>query len=290
MSETLKKSNSRSLWQDAWKRLFKNKASVISLIYIIGIILVAIFADVLAPFSYETQSPQDRLLFPNTTYLMGTDILGRDLFSRVIYGTRMSMSVGIIIAFCSLIVGTIYGSLSGYVGGRLDNVLMRIVDILYTFPSLLLIILIRVIFGPGLFGIFFALTIVEWVSVSRIVRGQILQVKEMAYVEAARAVGVKHRIIIARHILPNILGPIIVTLTFEIPAAILSESFLSFIGLGLQPPFSSWGSLANDGFQAFKSYPYLIFFPGMSIFLTVLAFNLLGDGLRDALDPKLKNT
>src|SRR3989338_1592861 len=278
-----------TLWSDAFKTLSKNKPALLSLFFIIFIILVALFANLLAPYGYEIQNPSQRLMFPNRTFCMGTDILGRDLLSRVIYGSRMSISVGLIVAICSLIVGTLYGSLSGYVGGKIDNLLMRIVDILYTFPSLLLIILIRVIFGPGLFGIFFALTIVEWVSVSRIVRGQILQVKEMAYVEAARAVGVKHRIIIARHILPNILGPIIVTLTFEIPAAILSESFLSFIGLGLQPPFSSWGSLANDGFQAFKSFPHLIIFPGFSIFLTVLAFNLLGDGLRDALDPKLKN-
>ena len=278
-----------TLWSDAFKTLSKNKPALLSLFFIIFIILVALFANLLAPYGYEIQNPSQRLMFPNRTFWMGTDILGRDLLSRVIYGSRMSISVGLIVAICSLIVGTLYGSLSGYVGGKIDNLLMRIVDILYTFPSLLLIILIRVIFGQGLFGIFLALTIVGWVDVSRIVRGQVLQLKEMAFIEAARAVGVKNRFIIFKHILPNILGPIIVTLTFEIPAAILSESFLSFIGLGLQPPFSSWGSLANDGFQAFKSFPHLIIFPGFSMFLTVLAFNLLGDGLRDALDPKLKN-
>ena len=199
------------------------------------------------------------------------------------------MAVGIITAFCSLVMGTFYGALSGYIGGRTDNVMMRIVDILYTFPAILLIILVMILFGRGLIGIFVGLTIVGWVEVSRIVRGSVLQVKEMAYVEAARSIGVKNRSIIFLHILPNILGPIIVALTFQIPGAILSESFLSFIGLGLQPPFSSWGTLANDGFQAFKSFPHLIISPGITIFLTVLGFNLLGDGLRDALDPKLKN-
>ncbi len=279
----------KSLWDDARKRLFKNKVAVVSLSFILTIVSVAIFANFIAPFSYEAQNVSNRLAPPNWQNWMGTDILGRDLLSRILYGARMSLSVGIITAFCSLIIGMIYGSISGYVGGRLDNIMMRMVDILYTFPSLLLIILITLLFGKGLIGIFVALTIVGWVSVSRMVRGQILQVKEMAFVEAARSIGTGHATIVLRHILPNIIGPIIVTLTFEIPAAILSESFLSFIGLGLKPPFSSWGTLANDGFQAFKSFPNLIIFPGLAIFFTVLSFNLLGDGLRDALDPKLKH-
>lgn len=286
----MKSQNSTSLWHDAWKRLFKNKAAIVSLGFIIFIILIALGADSIAPYSYDIQNIGNRLTSPNFQNLMGTDILGRDIFSRIIYGARMSMSVGIITASCSLIIGTIYGALSGYVGGRVDNFMMRLVDILYTFPSILLIILVMIFFGKGLIGIFIGLTIVGWVSVSRIVRGSVLQVKEMSFIEAARSMGIRNYAIILRHILPNILGPIIVTLTFEIPQAILSESFLSFIGLGLQPPFSSWGTLANDGFQAFKSYPHLIIFPGIAIFFTVLSFNLLGDGLRDALDPKLKNT
>ncbi len=277
-----------SLWLDAKKRLIKNKPALCCLFFILGIVFVAIFARWIAPFGFDVQEPTERLLFPNSKHWLGTDILGRDLLSRIIYGCRVSISVALVVASCSLIIGTCYGALCGYVGGKLDNVLMRIVDILYTFPSLLLIILIMIIFGKGLFGIFLALVIVEWVSVSRIVRGQVLQVKEMAFIEAARAIGERGFWIVSHHILPNILGPIIVTLTFEIPAAILSESFLSFIGLGLQPPYSSLGTLANDGFQAYKSYPYLIFFPGLAIFLIVLAFNLLGDGLRDALDPKLR--
>ena len=285
-----KQRKSTSLWQDAGNRLFKNKAAVVSLGFIIFIVLVAMGADFIAPYSYDIQNIGNRLASPGLENLMGTDILGRDILSRIIYGARMSISVGIITASCSLIMGTIYGAISGYIGGRVDNIMMRIVDILYTFPSILLIILVMLFFGRGLVGIFAGLTIVGWVSVSRIVRGCVLQVKEMSFVEAARSMGIKNYAIVLRHILPNILGPIIVTLTFEIPQAILSESFLSFIGLGLQPPFSSWGTLANDGFQAFKSFPHLIIFPGIAIFLTVLSFNLLGDGLRDALDPKLKNS
>lgn len=284
-----KKKKNSTLWGDAKKRLFKNKAAIVSLGFILFIIGIAIGAAYLAPYSYEIQNISNRLAPPNWGHWMGTDILGRDILSRIMYGARMSMAVGIITASCSLVIGTVYGALSGYIGGHIDNIMMRFVDILYTFPSILLIILVMILFGKGLIGIFAGLTVVGWVSVSRIVRGSVLQVKEMAFVEAARSIGVKNHFIISRHILPNILGPIIVTLTFEIPAAILSESFLSFIGLGLQPPFSSWGTLANDGFQAFKSFPHLIIFPGTAIFLTVLAFNLLGDGLRDALDPKLKN-
>lgn len=279
----------KSLWADARSRLFRNKVAVISLCFILTVAAIALLADLIAPFSYESQNVLNRLAPPGWKNWMGTDILGRDLLSRVIYGARMSLAVGTITAFCSLIIGTIYGAISGYIGGRVDNVMMRIVDILYTFPSLLLIILITLLFGKGVIGIFVALTIVGWVSVSRIVRGQVLQVKEMAFVEAARSIGTGHTIIVFKHILPNMMGPIIVTLTFEIPAAILSESFLSFIGLGLKPPFSSWGTLANDGFQAFKSFPNLIIFPGLAIFFTVVSFNLLGDGLRDALDPKLKH-
>lgn len=288
-AETNNRRKPASLWGDAWKRLLKNKASIISLGFIIFIILVAVGADFIAPYSYEIQNISNRLSSPSWSNWMGTDILGRDLYSRIIYGARMSIAVGITVASASLLVGTIYGAISGYVGGRIDNLMMRFVDILYTFPSLLLIILIMLILGRGLTGIFVGLTVVSWVNVSRIVRGSVLQVKEMQFVEAAKSIGVRSGFIIFRHIIPNIWGPIIVTLTFQIPAAILTESFLSFIGLGLQPPFSSWGTLANDGFQAFKSYPHLMIFPGVAIFLTVLAFNLLGDGLRDALDPKLKN-
>jgi oligopeptide transport system permease protein len=213
----------------------------------------------------------------------------------LIYGARMSMSVGIFTAFFSLILGGIYGAVSGWLGGRVDSTMMRFIDILSAIPSLVLLILVSVIFNSirfsenpevrALVGIFLSLSIVGWVGVARLVRGQVLQVKQMLYVESARALGASGASILFKHIFPNILGPIIVILTFQVPSNILFESFLSFIGLGLQPPYSSWGVLANDGWRA-KSYPHLILSPGTAIFVTMLAFNLLGDGLRDAFDPK----
>jgi oligopeptide transport system permease protein len=290
--------NGQSLWADAWKRLRRNPVSVFSLGFIIIVCLVAIFAPLIAPFSYDTQNIDRALLTPNAINWLGTDSLGRDMFSRIVYGARMSMAVGVFTAVVSIVFGGIYGAVSGWCGGWIDSVLMRIIDILISIPSLVLLILVGVVFNSielfsqpelkALTGIFLALSVVGWVSLARLVRGQVLQVREMLYVEGARALGASGSRIVVRHILPNILGPIIVMLTFQIPSNILFESFLSFIGLGLQPPYSSWGVLANDGWRA-KSYPHLILFPGAALFLTMLAFNLLGDGLRDAFDPKMKN-
>lgn len=287
-------SEGKSLWSDAWKRLKKNRASLISFYFILLVCLIALLAPWIAPYSYETQNIDHILEAPNSTYLLGTDSLGRDMLSRIIYGARMSMAVGIFTAAVSLIVGGIYGAVSGWMGGWVDSLLMRIIDILYSIPSLVLMILVGVIFNSvnvfenpelkALTSIFLALSVVGWVSLARLVRGQILQTREMLYVESARALGASDWRIVLRHIFPNILGPIIVMLTFQIPSNILFESFLSFIGLGLQPPYSSWGVLANDGWRA-KSYPHLILYPGAALFLTMLAFNLLGDGLRDAFDP-----
>lgn len=284
---------SASLWNDAWRSLKKNRVAIISLVYTLLICLIALLANYLAPYSYKDPVGYPEHLFStlpsSLKFPFGTDLLSRDLFSRCIHGAQMSMSVGIVTAFSSLILGLIYGGISGYVGGRLDGILMRIVDVLFSFPSLLLIILIQSMIGQrGLLGIYLALTIVGWVSTARLVRGQVLQVKEMVYVEAARSIGSRGTMTILRHIFPNILGPLIVTLTFNIPNNILAESFLSFLGLGVPPPYASWGSLAKDGYQALQTNPHLIFFPSVLIFLVVLAFNLLGDGLRDALDPKMK--
>lgn len=287
-----------SLWSEGWRRLQKNRGALWSLYFIVFVCLVAAFASWIAPFSFETQNVDRALMSPNTTNWLGTDELGRDVLSRIIYGARMSMSVGIVTAIVSLVIGGVYGAVSGWVGGWVDAVMMRVIDILYAIPSVVLLILVGVIFSSvqifespelkALTGIFLALSVVGWVSLARLVRGQVLQVREMLYVEGARAIGTSSWRIVARHIFPNILGPIIVMLTFQIPSNILFESFLSFIGLGLQPPFSSWGVLANDGWKA-KSYPHLILYPGLALFLTMLAFNLLGDGLRDAFDPKMKN-
>lgn len=235
---------------------------------------------------------------PNAENWLGTDSLGRDMLSRIIWGAQMSMAVGIFTAIASLILGTIYGAISGWLGGRADGLMMRFIDILYTIPALVLLILVMVLFNSlatdmdpkdkALYGTFVALSVVGWVNIARLVRGQVLQAKQLLYVESARAIGVPSWQILFKHILPNILGPIIVTLTFQIPANVMFESFLSFIGLGIQPPYSSWGTLASDGWRSLRTYPHIIISPGIALFLTMLAFNLLGDGLRDAFDPKMR--
>ncbi len=279
----------------AYRRFVKNKAAVVSVFFLIFVALVGAFAEFVAPFSFETQNIDRVLEPPSTSYFFGTDSLGRDLFSRIIYGARMSMSVGILTAIVSVIIGGIYGAVSGWMGGWVDTLMMRAIDILDAIPSLVLLILVGIVFTSyqpfenpelrALTGILFALSVVGWVSLARLVRGQVLQARELLFVEGAIAMGATPSRILLRHIAPNILGPIVVMLTFQIPSNILFESFLSFVGLGLQPPFSSWGVLANDGWRA-KSSPHLIVFPGAALFLTMLAFNLFGDGLRDALDPK----
>lgn len=292
------KKQSRSLWQDSFLRLKKNFGAMVSLYFILVICGFALLASVVSPYRFDEQNMDAIFNGPSSTYWFGTDGLGRDLLSRLIYGARMSMAVGIFTALISMVFGTIYGCISGWVGGRTDAVMMRIIDILMSFPSLILMILVKVIFDSvelvsnpelrALTSILIALSVVGWVTLARVVRGQVLQVKELTYIEAAKALGTPTPRILIRYILPNILGPIIVLLTFQIPSNILYESFLSFIGLGLQPPFSSWGVLVKDGYSAFGAYPYLIFPPAVALFVTMLAFNLFGDGLRDAFDPKMK--
>jgi oligopeptide transport system permease protein len=267
-------------------RILKNKATVLSFSFLALILIAAFFAPLLTKYSYETQNIDYRLLSPNAEFWMGTDSLGRDLFSRVLYGARVSMTVGIVTALFSVVFGTFYGSISGYFGGWIDGVLMRIVDIIYIFPSLLLAILAKVVFGQTLSGILIALSLVGWVNIARLVRGQVLQIKEMSHIEAARAVGISNRGVIIRHVLPLVWGPVIVALTYQIPSNIMAESFLSFLGLGLQAPLASWGTLANEGWRGMKSYPHLIVYPGLILFLTMISFQFLGDGLRDWLDPR----
>jgi len=248
----------------------------------------AIFAPWITPYSYETQDTLNTLATPSFSHLMGTVQLGRDLFSRLIYGARVSLFIGISTTLLALVIGTIYGSISGYIGGRMDGFMMRVVDVIFALPDMLMIILVTVMMGRGIAGMFIALTLVSWVTVARLVRGEVLRIKEKTYVEAARALGASSPRILMQEILPNILGLMVVTLTFRIPVAILAESTLSFIGLGIAPPFSSWGTMANEGWKSIKFYPHLILFPSLAIFFTILSFNFLGDRLRDDLDPRNK--
>ncbi len=280
---------------NSWKRFKKNKMACASCMIIIVLVLSSLFAPVLSPYSYEEPTTGEALRQPfSQGHFLGTDNLKRDVFSRLLYGGRMSMLLAFMVALGSLFFGTAFGAVSGYAGGKLDNFMMRIVDIFYTFPAIVLIILMTLIFGRGVLGILIALVLVGWADVSRLVRGQVLQIKQEVYIEAANAMGISRRRLLMKYFLPNLWGPLIVTLTFQIPSAVLYESFLSFIGLGLRPPYASWGTLANDAWKlgAHKSleYSYLILVPSLAIFFSMLAFNLAGDGLRDALDPKLKNS
>ncbi len=300
------KLKSKSPLEMGLSRLRKNKSAMAGLGFIILITLVAIFARGIAPFGYEVQDTKVMLSGPTHSYWLGTDELGRDLLSRIIYGARISLAVAYFSTLFSLLLGTVYGAVSGYVGGKLDNFLMRIADLVYSFPDLLLIILINAsidreglantftnlglpglikLVNPEVLSLLIALSLVSWVNIGRLVRGEVLRIREEKFVEAAVALGSKPSAILFKHILPNTLGPLIVTLTFRIPAVILAESTLSFIGLGIQPPLASWGTLANSGFAHLRFHPHLILFPSLAIFLTILAFNFLGDGLRDAFAP-----
>jgi oligopeptide transport system permease protein len=260
------------------------------LVFILAVAAAGFLAPWISPYGAGGFEESRILEMPSREHLMGTDGLGRDLLTRVLYGARVSMVVGIGTAMIALIIGTAYGLASGFIGGKLDQFMMRIVDIFYGLPDMLIFILLSLLLGRNIAGLLIALGLVSWVRFARIARGQLLQAKELLFVEGARAMGASRRRVVLRHILPNILGPIIVTLTFSVPAAILAESTLSFIGLGINDPYSawgtSWGSLAQDGWRAMRSYPHILFFPTTAIFLTILAFNTLGNALGDLLNPK----
>ena len=270
----------------ALQPFLKDKRFVISCSVLILLCIFAIGAPIFAPFDYDTVSAGPSLIPPNHQFIMGTDVLGRDLFSRILYGARLSLAVGFCTALFALILGTATGAIAGYFGGKWDRILMSIVDIFYIFPMLLLAILLTLLVGRGFFGIFLAIGLTTWVTQARLVRALVLQARDLPYVEAGRAIGLTHFEVLFRHIIPNLMGPMIVALTFQIPNNILTESFLSFVGLGLQPPYSSWGTLANEGYRGIQSYPHLMLFPGLALFITMLAFHFLGDALRDILDPK----
>jgi oligopeptide transport system permease protein len=257
---------------------------------VVSVIIFGFLAPWIAPYSVGGLEAKNLLQPPSTAHWMGTDGLGRDLLTRVLYGARVSMTVGIGTALIALVLGTSYGLVAGFKGGNWDDFMMRVVDIFYGLPDMLIFILLSLVFGRNIGGLLIALGLVTWVRFARIARGQVLQAKEFLFVEGATALGASRSRILLRHILPNITGPIIVTLTFSIPSAILAESTLSFIGIGINDPYSSWGTswgtLAQDGYRAMRSYPHVIAFPAAAIFVTILAFNILGNGLHDILDPK----
>jgi oligopeptide transport system permease protein len=268
----------------------KNTVLFASLVFVFLICAAGFSAPLISPVALGGLQEQRILEGPSWGHWMGTDGLGRDLLTRVLYGARVSMTVGLGTALMAMIIGTAYGLISGFKGGATDNLMMRIVDVFYGLPDMLIFILLSLLFGRNIGGLLAALGLVSWVRFARIARGQVLQAREFLFVEGARAMGAARARILMRHILPNIVAPIIVTLTFSIPAAILAESTLSFIGLGINDPYSpwgtSWGTLAQDGWRAMRTYPHIIFFPAAAIFLTILAFNALGNAMRDVLDPR----
>jgi oligopeptide transport system permease protein len=327
-----------NLWVDAASRLLRNRAAVLGLVVILLLILMAIFADHVAPYHYAAGDSNENYAIPpwvakvfpgnmasyakvDNKFILGADYLGRDLLSRIIYGARVSLPVGFMGAFTALLIGLAYGCISGYYGGKVDNIMMRIVDIMYAFPTMLLIILLMAFFktsfggaaqpgtaahtfneindvvdqllglsGGGMLFIFMGIGITAWMGIARLARGQILSLKQKEFIEASHMIGASDARIIVRHILPNIMGPIVVSVTLAIPGYISTEVFLSFIGLGVDPPTPSWGSMISEGAKALRSYPNQVVFVALALAITMFAFNFLGDGLRDALDPRMRGT
>lgn len=279
---------SLNYWQDAWRRLKKNKLAMTGLIILILLTLFAIFAPFISSYDYATQDYDVTNQKPSLEHLFGTDQFGRDLWVRIWWGTRISLFIGLAAAVIDLIVGVLYGGISGYLGGRVDNIMQRASEIVYSIPFLLVTILLIMYLEPGISTIIIAYSITGWVPMARLVRGQVLQMKEQEYVLAARTLGAKPLRIILKHLIPNALGIIVVQITFVVPNAIFVEAFLSFIGLGIKPPLASLGSLVSDGAQTMRFYPHQMLLPTAVFSLILLSFNLLGDGLRDALDPKMR--
>lgn len=280
------------LWQDAWQRFRRNRLAVAGLAFIVLIVLLAIVAPILTaihvlddPYSQNVNRAYGSF---SVAHPFGLDQLGRDMLARTIYGARISLAVGVGVQAIVLVLGAGIGLVAGYAGGWVDNLLMRFTDIMYSYPDLLFVLIIVAAFGPSFFNIFIAIGVVYWTNLARLVRGQVLSLKEQEFVEAARASGAKPVRIMIRHLLPNTLGPIIVTLTFGVPQAIFTEAVLSYLGIGIRPPTADWGVMVNEGYAAIFSYPHLVLFPSIAIGLTTLAFTFVGDGLRDALDPRMR--
>lgn len=297
-----------SYWKDAWRRLKQNKIAMISLVVIILFIIFAFIGPSLSPYTYDQQIRGHESMPPCLQHPFGTDQLGRDLLARVMMGSRISLIIGVGSALIVLVIGSMYGAISGLLGGMTDNIMMRVVEIIYSVPDILVIILLQIVIkeplqksfdsgslfgglqklGPGIVAIFIVYGLLYWVGMARIVRGQVLQLKQMEYINAATALGANNKRLILKHLLPNCIGTLIITTMLQIPSAIFTESFLSFLGLGVSVPMASLGSLASEALNGVQSYPYRLIFPAIAISLIILAFNLFGDGLRDALDPKMK--
>ncbi len=275
-----------SLWDDASLRLRKNKLAMFGLIFLILMIVLCILAPILTPYGYEEQELRLGATSPTWAHWLGTDIFGRDMLTRILYGGRVSLMVGFIATAVALIIGVTYGAIAGYAGGKIDALMMRLVDIIYALPFMIFIVLLMVVFGRNLLLLFLAIGAVEWLVMARIVRGQVQSLRQQEFVEAAISLGLSPAAIIRKHLIPNALGPIIVYTTLTIPNVMLLEAFLSFLGLGIQPPQSSWGLLISYGVESMEEYPWLLIFPGFALTATLFALNFLGDGLRDAIDPK----
>lgn len=277
-----------SYWQDVWQRFKKDKVAMAGLVIIIAVGLFAIFGPMISPYTYDAQDFASSNQWPSIAHPFGTDVFGRDIFVRVMYGARISLSIGLVASLINLTIGVLYGGISGLAGGTVDNIMMRIVDVLYSIPTMIYVILLMVVIGPGLKSIFITLGIAYWVGMARIVRAEVLRLKQEEFILAAKVLGASPARILLKHLIPNAMGPILVTLTLSIPNAIFTEAFLSFVGLGVSAPMASWGVLVNDAVASLGIYPYQLFFPAAAICITILGFNFLGDGLRDALDPKLR--
>nr|WP_156478329.1 ABC transporter permease [Cytobacillus firmus] len=279
---------SLSFWKDVFIRFRKNKLALFGLVLLGLLIFMAIFGPYMTPYDYASNDLSNKNQPPSSEHWFGTDDLGRDMFARTWEGARISIFIGVAAAVIDLIIGVLWGGIAGYKGGRTDEGMMRFADILYGVPYLLLVILLMVVLGQGLSTMIIAMSITGWINMSRIVRGQVLSLKNQEYVLAAKTLGADTSRIMAKHLIPNSMGPILVTMTLTVPSAIFTEAFLNFIGLGLTPPIASWGTMANDGLAAMRYYPWRLFFPAVFICLTIFAFNVVGDGLRDALDPRMR--
>jgi len=278
--------NSYSLAGDAWRRLLHNRAAFLGLLLLMFMMLAVGIGPWMSPYSYEQMDLFATNEAPSVTHWFGTDETGRDLLTRILVGGRISFAVALAATSVSLLIGVTYGGISGFVGGKLDAWMMRVVDVLYALPFTLLVILLITVFERNLILLFVAIGAVEWLTMARIVRGQVMGLRHQEFIEACHVLGYGPARILFRHILPNVLGTVIIYVTLTIPSVMLLEAFLSFLGLGVQPPMSSWGSLIKDGVGAMEDFPWQMIFPGMALFLTLLALNFLGDGLRDALDPR----